>query len=242
MKIQIYSDLHLEFSAFEPPATDADLVVLAGDIGVLARGVKWANATFARPVIYCSGNHEFYKGNLDRTLAKMSDLAAPHVHVMENQVRVFGSTRFLVATGWTDFTSTGDLVAATMTCAREMNDFRMIRTTAAYRRIRPADLIEKNRATYAWLDEQLSQPFPGATVVVTHHAPIEEVAGEKQDGHVSAAYFNRWYDLIPKANVWIFGHTHRAIDINLGGCRFVSNPRGYPQEATGFISDFTITV
>lgn len=242
MKIQIYSDLHLEFSAFDPPATDADLVVLAGDIGVMARGVKWANSTFDRPVIYCSGNHEFYKGHLDRTLAKMRDIAAPNVHVMDNQVLVFGGVRFLVATGWTDYSGTGDVVAAAMTCAREMNDFRMIRATAAYRRIRPPDLIERNRETHAWLDEQLAQPFEGSTVVVTHHAPIEEVAGEKHEGHVSAAYFNRWYDLTPKADVWIFGHTHRAIDTHLGGCRFVSNPRGYPQEATGFTSDFTISV
>ncbi|MGI0728521.1 hypothetical protein [Pseudomonas aeruginosa] len=32
MKILIYSDLHTEFSAFIPPATDADLVILTGDI------------------------------------------------------------------------------------------------------------------------------------------------------------------------------------------------------------------
>ena len=34
MKLHILNDLHIEFEAFEPPATDADLVILAGDIGV----------------------------------------------------------------------------------------------------------------------------------------------------------------------------------------------------------------
>lgn len=33
MKLHILSDLHLEFSTFEPPPTDADIIILAGDIG-----------------------------------------------------------------------------------------------------------------------------------------------------------------------------------------------------------------
>lgn len=32
MKLYVLSDLHLEFSTFEPFKTDADVVVLAGDI------------------------------------------------------------------------------------------------------------------------------------------------------------------------------------------------------------------
>lgn len=70
MKILVYSDLHTEFEAFTPPATDAELVILAGDIGTKARGVKWANETFSCPVIYTCGNHEFYGGHLDQTLEK----------------------------------------------------------------------------------------------------------------------------------------------------------------------------
>lgn len=143
MKILIYSDLHNEFSRFCPPAVEADLVVLAGDIDVGVRGVRWANEMFNVPVIYCSGNHELYKGHLDRTLQKMKVAAGKHVYVMENETLTLGGVRFLVGTGWTDFTSTGDLVAASAVCAREMNDFRMIRAGDDYRRLRPADLVEE---------------------------------------------------------------------------------------------------
>ena len=31
MKLHVMSDIHGEFGAFEPPPTDADMVVLAGD-------------------------------------------------------------------------------------------------------------------------------------------------------------------------------------------------------------------
>ena len=42
MKLHVLSDLHTEFADFSPPETDADVVVLAGDIGVGLRGVEWA--------------------------------------------------------------------------------------------------------------------------------------------------------------------------------------------------------
>jgi len=234
MKVLLYSDLHNEFDRFIPPDLPVDLVILAGDIDLQARGVLWANETFQVPVLYCAGNHEHYKGNIDRTVDKMKAAAAPHVHVMENESRVFGSVRFLVATAWTDFSGTGDVTAASMTCAREMNDFRMIRADSSYRRLRPADVIAKNQATREFLSRELSQPFPDQTFVVTHHCPIQEVAGDEHDGHVSAAYFNRWHALVEQADYWAFGHTHCSIDKVLGQCRFLSNQRGYPGEDCGF--------
>src|SRR5437868_12338059 len=108
MKIQIYSDLHLSFAPFEPAITDADVVILAGDIDIKSRGVAWANDTFQCPVIYVCGNHEYYGGHIDRTLQKMRDAAAPHVHVLENEALILDQTRFLVTTAWTDYSSTGD--------------------------------------------------------------------------------------------------------------------------------------
>lgn len=123
MKMLVYSDLHNEFAPFELPPTDADLIILAGDIDTKARGVAWANEVFSQPVIYCAGNHEFYRGHIDHTLRKMREAALPHVRVLENQVWVCNQKRFLVTTGWTDFSCTGDAVAAMVTCAMWMNDF-----------------------------------------------------------------------------------------------------------------------
>ena len=61
MKLHILSDLHLEFSTFQPPPTDADVIVLAGDIDKGNKGIYWARETFpAKPILYVPGNHEFY--------------------------------------------------------------------------------------------------------------------------------------------------------------------------------------
>ncbi|MBU6958949.1 metallophosphoesterase family protein [Pseudomonas sp. CVAP len=240
MKLQIYSDLHNEFTVFEAPAVSADLVILAGDIHTKARGVIWAGEAFSCPVIYVCGNHEFYGGHIDHTLQKMKESALPRVHVLENEVFVWNQTRFLCATAWTDFSATGNVVAAAKTASEWMNDFRVILTDDSFRKLRPCDLVKRNHATHDWLAQELDKPFDGKTVVVTHHSPVPEIAGEKHDGHLSAAYMNRWHTLLEKADLWIFGHTHRAIDITLGRCRVVSNPRGYPGERTGFDPGFVI--
>ena len=234
MKILVYSDLHLEFECFTPPSVEVDLVILAGDIHLLTKGVVWANEQFGCPVLYCVGNHEMYRGHLTRTLEKMKAVASDNVHVLDNEIWIEGGVRFLVATAWTDYSGTGDVVAASAVCAQEMTDFRMIRAGNNYRRLRPADLIEKNRASHEFLAGELATPFAGKTVVVTHHCPIAEAAGNEHEGHISAAYFNRWHGLVEQAHAWIFGHTHSAIDAEFGRCRVISNPRGYPAESTGF--------
>ena len=57
MKIQVLSDLHIEFEKYEYHDIGADLVVLAGDIDVKGKGVDWAIHNIPKPVIYVPGNH-----------------------------------------------------------------------------------------------------------------------------------------------------------------------------------------
>jgi predicted phosphodiesterase len=242
MKLQIYSDLHLGFAPFEPAITDADVVILAGDIDIKSRGVSWANDTFQCPVIYVCGNHEYYGGHIDLTLQKMRDAAAPHVHVLENEALILNQTRFLVTTAWTDYSSTGDVAAATRVAWERMNDFTVIRTDESYRRLRPDDLITKSRTAYAWLSEELDKPFSGKTVVVTHHAPVLDYVGVDLPTHLIAAYANNWPELVGKSDLWVYGHTHDSADFFMNGCRVISNPRGYPSQQTGFDPDFLIEI
>jgi predicted phosphodiesterase len=53
---------------------------------------------------------------------------------------------------------------------------------------------------------------------------------------------NRWHELVEKADLWIFGHTHRAVDVTMGRCRLISNPRGYPGERTGFEPSLVVNI
>lgn len=242
MRVYVLSDLHNEFSRFEAEYPEHDLVILAGDINTKCRGVIWANEAFTKPVVYVSGNHEFYAGHIDRTLIKMRERAAPHVQILENETLVIDGFRILGATAWTDFSITGDVSAASRQARDEMNDYRCIRTEGNYRRLRPDDTAQRNRLTKAWLEAELSKPFLGKTIVVTHHCPLVSAMATEGEGHAAASYGNDWPELVAQVDVWIFGHTHQSIDENFHGCRVISNPRGYPSEPTGFDPAFVIDI
>jgi predicted phosphodiesterase len=102
MRLHILGDLHLEFGTAKVPVTDADVVVLAGDIHLGREGRKWARSHFQdKPVVYVLGNHEFYRHSLpDLTETLKRETDGSHIHLLENSAveidgYVIGSTRVL---------------------------------------------------------------------------------------------------------------------------------------------------
>jgi len=115
MKLHIINDLHLEFGRWpksvDVNAIDADVTVLAGDIGVGLEGFQWA-LTINRPVIYVMGNHEFYGQRPMQAMWRKAreKIAGTHVHLLENETVLIDDprnpgerVRFIGATLWTDF-------------------------------------------------------------------------------------------------------------------------------------------
>jgi Icc-related predicted phosphoesterase len=103
MKVRILSDLHLEFFNWTPPAADADVVVLAGDIHVGTQALRWARLHFPEtPIVYVPGNHEFYGEQMQHVMARLREEGAKlDINVLDaDEVDVHG-TRFLGATLWT---------------------------------------------------------------------------------------------------------------------------------------------
>ena len=241
MKIQILSDLHLEQDPYCPKRINADVLVLAGDI---AKGIdalsfiaRWYADT---PVLYVAGNHEFYGGSLQDTYRALRRVTqGTHVHFLEKDEIVINGVRFLGATLWTDF----DLFdkqrdQALLEANLCMNDFdARIRWDALDGpRFRAEDSVRLHLETRAWLNQKMATAFDGPTVVITHHAPsIKSIAMRYRKNHlVTAAYASDLETLAQQADLWIHGHTHRAVDYHIGKCRVVSNPRGYFCEGTGY--------
>ena len=75
MKLNVLSDLHLSQGELPVPENDADLVILAGDLARPARAVAWASR-IPKPVLYVPGNHEFYGGSIEGTVAELKRLCA----------------------------------------------------------------------------------------------------------------------------------------------------------------------
>lgn len=242
MRIQVLSDLHNEHHGFTPEPVDADVIILAGDIGIGEAGVRWAAKAFSAPVLYVPGNHEFYGGHLQDTLAAMRSAGGQRVRVLDREEVVIGRVRFLGATMWTDYASTGDVLKASELAYTAMPDFATTYTMDD-REITPDDLAEIAWSTRAWLVEKLSAPYDGQTIVITHHAPLmKSLEGSPHAGGLlDAAFANEWDELFDgTASVWVHGHTHYAVDYIRSGTRVLSNPRGYPGEETGFSPSLVI--
>jgi predicted phosphodiesterase len=236
MQIQIFSDLHLEFSdkhpPFEPPHTGADVVVLAGDIDNGTRAIDWAEKSFPdATVLYVPGNHEYYGADLNETAMALTARAADsaNVRLLDNDQVVIDGVRFLGTTLWTDFELFGrhNLQPALEESLRYVLDFRAIRwgTSDLFT---PEQSIELHRESLAFLEESLAQPFPGRTVVITHHAPHPGSLHPRwADNLTSAAFISDLTRLLGKAGLWIHGHTHDSFDYTVNGTRVLANPMGY---------------
>lgn len=247
MKLHVLNDLHIEFADFEPPATDADIVVLAGDIGVGLDGLSWAKAHFTdKPVIYVPGNHEFYHHDL-ALVEEMKACATDSIHVLDDDSVELGEARFLGSVLWTDFALFGetDKYFAMQRARQGMNDFAVIQDHG--RRFTPDDAVRRHVASRAWLAERLREPFDGKTVVVTHHAPSSgSVPPRFARDLLTPAFASNLEDLMDggRVQLWIHGHTHDPFDYEIHGTRVVCNPRGYaPYELTpGFRPGFMVEI
>jgi Icc-related predicted phosphoesterase len=223
--------LHLEFGPFQPPKVRRDAVVLAGGIHARWKALPWIWEHFKDcPVLYVLGNHEFYGANLGRLLEEVRGIVqSDRVHILECDEVVFDGVRFLGTTNWTDYEVTGNPRQAMDSAETYLNDHRKIRVGDDNRRLRAADLLERNRRCSAWLSEALNRPFHGKTVVITHHAPSAlSIPRRFRNSDLNGAFASDLEWLMGgNCDLWIHGHVHDSFDYGVHGTRVVCNPRGY---------------
>lgn len=164
--------------------------------------------------------------------------------VLENTKRIYEGVHFLGCTLWTDFNLFGEgaSVLARMDAQTKMNDYRVIRVSDRYRRLRPDDTHYYFQQSLSFLKRELAEPFDGPTVVITHHAPsMRSISQRYRMDPLTPAYASNLDDLMgPHINLWIHGHVHHSNDDDCHGTRVVSNPRGYqePHQGTSGNPDF----
>ncbi len=247
MRLHVLSDIHVEFEGFNAPATDADVVILAGDIHVGRSGLDWALQQFPdKPVLYVLGNHEYYGQAIPRHTEKLRELASgTNVHVLEQESLTLDGVTFLGCTLWTDFELFGDPRIAGFEATRQMTDYKKIRVSPKYSRLRSIDTCAIHHRSRHWIDSQL-QELNNDVVVVTHHAPSRRSLPEsRHDDLLSAAYVSDLDDFVSqsRAKLWIHGHLHAPSDYTLGTTRVLCNPKGYPDEYNDrFSPDFVVEI
>jgi len=238
MKLHILSDLHLGVQGMPHPETDADLVILAGDIARPQAAITWAQG-FGKPVLYVPGNHEFYGSSLTQTVRTLQDLCAgTSVQLLDNRSLVLQGVRFVGSTLWSDFRIAGGgqaRIDAMEQAKRFAYDFQRVRVSdrpdAAL--FTPEDSARLFDANVRWLAQELAQPFDGPTVVITHHAPSPRSIHPRFAGSPLNTIFVSDAEALVAASgarLWIHGHTHDSHDYQVGATRVLCNPRGYAKE------------
>ena len=239
MKVKIYSDLHFESNMdFDIPKSDAELVVLAGDINEGVKGIDWAQEQSKKlciPIIYVFGNHEFHLHRFPRLIsqAKIKNLDS-NVIVLERNSFVFSGYRFIGCTLWTDFNIYGEAIKKDSIEFSRFNvpDYKIISKQNGSL-LQPEDTIWIFDQSVNWLKRELSKPWSGKTVVITHHAPSMLSSHPEFRHDLLTAAFISNLDLLIQTfpiNVWIHGHTHFNVNFKLAHTRIITNQLGNPGE------------
>ena len=245
MKIQLLSDLHLEVHPqFVPePAPDADLLVLAGDIGSYQNDSQVAGDNFGlerfsplpqwggwpTPVVFVPGNHEYDMQDFDaahdrlrRTCDRLGLLW------LERETLVLDRVRFVGTTLWSDFDALADHEQCTDLTRRlrlRQKAFRAANfylaktgTTRAGTPCLAEPMREQALVCMAWLEDALARPFDGPTVAITHFAPSLRSADPRYGlAPGTAGFCNALDHLLPRATLWLHGHLHAPSDYTVQG-------------------------
>jgi Icc-related predicted phosphoesterase len=255
MRLQIFSDLHADV---RPPkhievAPDVDAVVVAGDT---CEGAERGFALLRQivpmqiPIISVMGNHEYYRSCLPDELIQARRVAPIYgVNLLENDAVVLDGVRFIGCTLWTDYAIFGgaNISRAMRTASDGLNDHRRITWAKQpeWRRFRPVEALMLHRRSRAFIEADLAEPFDGATVVVTHHAPHPRSMHSRYGTELlSAAYVSDLTAVIEarQPNLWVHGHVHENFDYRIGATRVVCNPHGYGVENKKFDPGLVVEV
>jgi Icc-related predicted phosphoesterase len=248
MPVLVIADLHLDLwlqSGRDPLAAlppdllaSLDALIVAGDLSNKPK-VRWSHmirhlARYlpAERIHLLPGNHDFYDHALDDE-GRLGVICAQNGASLAQKAEILiGRTRFLSCTLWTDFALHGDPAGAMRIAQRDMNDYRYIRHSGAgFRRIRPQDTALIHADHRLWLENRLSVPFDGRTIVVTHHCAHPGLVSDRP-GDLDPVYGSNLLPFIERfqPDAWLFGHTHRRIEVEVGRTLVRNVSLGYPQQ------------
>jgi len=243
ISISLFSDLHIESnqrSNMYSLSSDADIIILAGDIHTESEGIDWARSNFKKDqkIIYVAGNHEFYHCEYFSLLKEFREKAKElDIVFLENNEVIIDGIRIMGCTLWTDYLSNVEInqEEAMHYAADALADHYIIRIQHEKEEPRifsTQDALAIHRESVAWLKGKLEQKFDGKTIVVTHHGPsLACVHKDFGNNNISPVFLSNLNYLVRKADFWFYGHTHSNLNVIENSCRIVSNQKGYREES-----------
>jgi len=244
MKIQYWSDLHLEFQENSKwikehlPANGADILLLAGDVVTfdVAQRIDWFWDWVAdnfTNTYWLPGNHEYYGADIGAP--GMTESIRPNIHLVNNASIDLDLVVLHFSTLWTSIPSTD----ASFIESR-MSDFHLIRFNGE--RFSSDRVNQLHNDSKVFLADSLNRNLSRKNIVVTHHVPtFKNYPSEFYGSQLNSAFAVEMTDFINGAQpmAWIYGHTHRNTpSFKIGETDVLTNQLGYTWLGEG--SDFNI--
>jgi predicted MPP superfamily phosphohydrolase len=260
MKINLVSDLHLEFMNDSEIdllvknicSTQADALVLAGDICTYNRPQKYrdflntlAAEGLYRKIFVVPGNHEYYGSTLDTEPPTGID---PIVTFLNKGTFVLDDVVFIGCTLWTDFNKNNPIDVLN---SRHMNDYNFIsQSKQNLRDITPSLIYDLHKSELAWLDETLDQWADNELadwkrVVITHHGPtVQSIHPKYNLSGLNYSFTSDLKDFVLKhqPELWLQGHTHCSISYRVKETQVHVNPKGYGNENPDFLHNYLLVI
>lgn len=250
MKIQLYSDIHLEsfihqrFDDIFPYKSHADYLILAGDICVFNQDhlislLDYVNENWKK-TFFILGNHEFY-GKIDHKIIRENYHSLfdkyQNVYLLDRSIYEDEDFIFVGCTLWAHFDSS-------VLNPEKFNIFKKIHAMEKDY-VKPIQIDEYNHdlcdTDHIWLKEKLLEKTEKPKIIITHY-PVKryrEFCPKKFRRDASNTFFMNDMDIESMQNVKIFisGHTHFCHDVFRDDARYISNQKGYTVESTNFKKD-----
>jgi hypothetical protein len=243
VKVQIYSDIHLEFlqkSEFPKIAPLAPFLILAGDVGHVGHKLfepfmEYVSSNWER-VYYVLGNHELYSSShtIDKMIMRYKECIEKYSNIILLDKDVFEDTEndivFVGCTLWSNYNK--EVPNNYVNCLTKIKSKNSKGHTVGITREYYNNLnLEHTR----WLYNTLHTYHNRNILVITHYpCIIEGTSGPEYDNEIYKELFaNDLYlsNINNNKITCIFGHTHFSNDFtDIHGVRHIGNQFGYREE------------
>lgn len=233
MKIQVCSDLHLEFAnnrnwlKYNPLIPKGDILIIAGDTYYLERNyaeldfINTVSKDFQR-VYLIPGNHEYYGGfDISTALEPTYKEIKKNVFMVNNMAIELKGVKFIFSTMWSK------IKRYILEIMNGMMDFQKIKYKGEKFNINHFNEIHET--AFGFISKEIKSA--GKKIVVTHHLPSEKCNISEFKGSVLNEAFcvDKTNSILDnEIDYWIYGHSHRnLVDFKIGNTIMTTNQFGY---------------